>query len=232
VPVKALARLARGKLKDAFARKRPDLNVPAPAWHRPRVVHATARGAGRQAVLEDRARDLFRVAVTNNRIVALDDGAVTTRYKKRKSNRLCTCRIAGGEFMRRFLAHVLPKGLHKVRYFGLWHPSRRALARRARLLLARERRAEPPPDPAPSPDLRAEPRAVEVEPQRPPLSLLPAGSPRPPPPPRALQPARTMTRPRAPSPSPAPSRAAPCACASLLLPGGPHDAANPATPAA
>ena len=37
--------------------------------------------------------------------------------------------------MRRFLQHVLPKGLHKIRYYGLWHPSRREQAARARLLL-------------------------------------------------------------------------------------------------
>ena len=45
--------------------------------------------------------------------------------------------------MRRFLQHVLPKGLHKVRYFGLWHPAKRDLAARARLLLRLERPAPP-----------------------------------------------------------------------------------------
>jgi hypothetical protein len=43
--------------------------------------------------------------------------------------------MEGSEFMRRFLQHVLPKGLHKVRYFGLWHPAKRAQAAQARLLL-------------------------------------------------------------------------------------------------
>jgi len=43
--------------------------------------------------------------------------------------------------MRRFLQHVLPKGLHKVRYFGLWHPAKRDLAARARLLLLLDRPA-------------------------------------------------------------------------------------------
>ena len=128
-------------------------------------MHATAWGTGPQAVLDYLARYLFRVAITNHRIVALDDEAVTIRYKKRKSNRLRTCRIEGGEFMRRFLSHVLPKGLHKVRYFGLWHPSRRALVQQARLLLARERRADPTPEP--SPDPQPGPPAAVVEPGRP-----------------------------------------------------------------
>jgi|SRR5262249_25429298 len=44
-------------------------------------------------------------------------------------------RLSDDEFMRRFLQHVLPKGLHKVRYYGLWHSTRREHAIRARLLL-------------------------------------------------------------------------------------------------
>jgi hypothetical protein len=163
VPVKALAKLVRGKLRDALARQRPDLKLPALAWHKPWVVHATTWGTGPQAVLDYLARYLFRVAITNNRVVALDDEAVTVRYKQRKANRLRTCRIEGGEFMRRFLSHVLPKGLHKVRYFGLWHPSRRALVQQARLLLARERRADPLPEP--SPDPQPGPPAAELEPR-------------------------------------------------------------------
>lgn len=166
VPVKALAKLVRGKLRDVLARRRPDLQVPATAWRTPWVVHATAWGSGRQAVLDYLARYVFRVAITNNRLVALDDQTVTIRYKKRKSNRPRTCRIEGGEFLRRFLTHVLPKGLHKVRYFGLWHPSKRALADKARLLLALARR-RPTPEPEPSPDPQAAPRAGELEPARP-----------------------------------------------------------------
>jgi hypothetical protein len=81
-------------------------------------------GEGEQAVLEYLARYVFRVAITNTRIVGLDDQGVVIRHKHRKSNRWRTSRISAHEFMRRFLQHVLPQGLHKVRYFGLWHPSR------------------------------------------------------------------------------------------------------------
>jgi hypothetical protein len=89
------------------------------------------------------ARYVFRVAITNTRIVGLDDEAVTIRHKHRKSNRWRTTRIPGPEFLRRFLQHVLPKGLHKVRYFGLWHPAKRQDAARARLLLLFDRQATP-----------------------------------------------------------------------------------------
>src|SRR2546422_5838788 len=54
-------------------------------------------------------------------------------------------RLNGHEFMRRFLQHVLPKGLHKVRYYGLWHPARRAHAERARHMLLLDRPTAPCP---------------------------------------------------------------------------------------
>ena len=135
VPVKALAKLVRGKLRAALETYRPDLVLPEAAWSKPWVVHCTVWGCGEQAVLDYLARYVFRVAITNTRIVGVDDQSVTIRHKHRKSNRWRTSRIPGHEFMRRFLQHVLPKGLHKVRYFGLWHPSKREHVARARLLL-------------------------------------------------------------------------------------------------
>ena len=86
-------------------------------------------------MLDYLSRYVFRVAITNTGIVGLDHQTVTIRHKHRKSNRWRTSRLPGHEFMRRFLQHVLPKGLHKVRYFGLWHHTRREQAARARLLL-------------------------------------------------------------------------------------------------
>ena len=137
VPVKAKARAgALATLRAAFAKRRPDLILPQAAWSKPWVVHCTAWGKGEQAVIDYLAQvTSFRVAITNSRIVGRDDQAVTIRYKQRTSKRWRTSRIPGHELMRRFLQHVLPKGLHKVRYFGLWHPARREQAARARLLL-------------------------------------------------------------------------------------------------
>ena len=113
VPVKALAKLVRGKLRAALQKRRPDLVLPDAAWSKPWVVHCTAWGEGEQAVLDYLARYVFRVAITNTRIVGLDDQAVTIRHKHRKSNRWRTSRIPGQEFMRRFLQHVLPQGLQR-----------------------------------------------------------------------------------------------------------------------
>lgn len=134
VPHKALAKLVRGKLKAALAKKRPDLIAPKAAWSKPWVVHIAHWGEGAEAVLRYLARYVFRIAISNTRIIALDDQYVTFRYQQRKLGRRQSCRLQGHEFIRRFLQHVLPAGLHKVRYFGLWHPSRRKQAAQVRLL--------------------------------------------------------------------------------------------------
>ena len=145
VPYAALAKLVRGKLRATLARRRPDLVLPESTWSKRWVVHCTAWGEGDEAVLRYLARYVFRVAITNNRIVDLDDNSVTIRHKHRASNTWRTTRLSGHELMRRFLQHVLPKGLHKVRYYGLWHPTRRDHAAGARLLLMLQRPTDPGP---------------------------------------------------------------------------------------
>jgi len=82
------------------------------------------------------------------RIVGLDNETVTIRYRERKGGRSRTCRLSGHEFMRRFLQHVLPRGFHKVRYFGLWHAGQRNNAARVRQMLQLHAtpRFDPPPN--------------------------------------------------------------------------------------
>ena len=138
VHFKALARIVRGKFMAAMKKKRPDLQLPKSVWNQDWIVHCKPWGIGENAVLEYLARYAFRVAITNSRIIALDDKTVTFRYKHRKSNRWRKCQLSGEEFMRRFLQHVLPSGFHKVRYYGLWHYSKRKEVKLIRLLLARE----------------------------------------------------------------------------------------------
>jgi hypothetical protein len=153
LPVKALARLVRGRLRDLLRRRCPDLVVPDAVWHLPWIAHVTAWGEGEQAVLDYLARYVFRIAISNARITGLDETGVTFRYQDRKTGRQCSCRLTGEEFLRRFLQHVLPRGLHKVRYFGLWHPARRADAARVRQMLRLQ--APPPTGPVPEPAVLA-----------------------------------------------------------------------------
>jgi Putative transposase/Transposase zinc-binding domain len=65
------------------------------------------------------ARYTHRVAISNHRLVALQDGQVTFRFKDHKrEGKLRTQTLDAVEFLRRFCLHILPKGLHKIRYFG------------------------------------------------------------------------------------------------------------------
>lgn len=137
-PVKALSRLVRGKFMAAMKEMRPDLELPKAVWQQEWVSNCTPWGTGEQAVLDYLARYAFRVAITNNRIEAMDNQTVTFRHKDRKQRRWRTCRVSGEEFIRRFLQHVLPKGFHKVRYFGLWNPQKRPVVQRVRLLMVLE----------------------------------------------------------------------------------------------
>jgi hypothetical protein len=135
LPYAALAKLVRGKLMAALAKRCPELALPKAVWEKPWVVHCTPWGEGAEAVLRYLARYVFRTAISNSRIESLDGDGVTFRHKHRASNRWRRTRLSGHEFMRRFLQHVLPQGLHKVRYYGLWHPSKREEAAKVRLLL-------------------------------------------------------------------------------------------------
>jgi Putative transposase/Transposase zinc-binding domain len=149
VPIKALVKLVRGKFRALLQRKCPDLVIPDVVWRVPWILHVTAWGNGEQAVLDYLARYVFRIALSNTRIVGLHDQTVTIQYKHRKTGQARTCSLSGEEFMRRFLQHVLPRGFHKVRYFGLWHPSQRDNATRVRQML--QLQASPKLDPAQDP---------------------------------------------------------------------------------
>ena len=121
VPVKALSILFRAKFRDAL-RRAGLLNLVDPAvWQRDWVVHSQAAGDGR-ATLRYLAPYVFRVAISNHRIVSCDDGKVTFTYRRVGSNRLRKMTLDALEFLRRFLQHVLPAGFQKVRHFGFLSP--------------------------------------------------------------------------------------------------------------
>ena len=71
-------------------------------------------------VLDYLGRYTHRVAISNNRIVSMDDGQVTFAYKNRKTHQKEYERIDAVEFIRRFLLHVLPKGLMRIRHYGFF----------------------------------------------------------------------------------------------------------------
>ncbi|WP_374503307.1 IS91 family transposase [Zoogloea sp.] len=86
------------------------------------VVHAKRPFAGPEAVLAYLSRYTHRVAISNRRLVAMDEKGVSFRWKDYRAQgrtRLKTMTLAADEFMRRFLLHVLPTGFHRIRHYGL-----------------------------------------------------------------------------------------------------------------
>src|SRR3954449_8644185 len=110
------------------------------------VVYAKAPFAGPKQVLGYLARYTHRVAISNRRLVALDDDQVSFRWKDYRASgrtRPKVMRLPAGEFMRRFLLHVLPDGFHRVRHSGLLaNGHREVMLARCRALL------DVPPAPA------------------------------------------------------------------------------------
>jgi Putative transposase len=94
----------------------------APLNRKDWFVYAKPPFAGPEAVLAYRARYTHRVAISNSRLVSLDERGVTFRYKDYRRNgraRFRTMTLKPNEFIRRFLLHVLPRGFHRIRHYGL-----------------------------------------------------------------------------------------------------------------
>ena len=86
------------------------------------VVYAKRPFAGPKAVLAYLSRYTHRVAISNRRLLALDERGVTFRWKDYRAHgrtRQKTMTLGTEEFMRRFLLHVLPNGFHRIRHYGL-----------------------------------------------------------------------------------------------------------------
>ena len=135
VPVPALSILYRAKFRDALARAGVLAQVDSAVWRQAWVVHSQAVGDGR-AALKYLAPYVFRVAISDRRIVSGDDGQVTYDYPKSGSNRWRKMTVDGSEFLRRCLQHVLPTGFQKVRHYGFLSPNSRLSLDLVRWLIA------------------------------------------------------------------------------------------------
>jgi Putative transposase/Transposase zinc-binding domain len=124
--------------------RRAFLRHLAPVRTKRWVVYAKPPFAGPEAVLAYLSRYTHRVAISNRRLITFDETGVTFRYKDyRRSGpeRQQVMTLAADEFIRRFLLHVLPRGFHRIRHYGLLAAS----SRKAGLALARELLAVAPP---------------------------------------------------------------------------------------
>jgi Putative transposase/Transposase zinc-binding domain len=168
LPVKALSKIFREKfsdqLDDLFQQDRlkfhgslqqlasPDTfsHFLSQLSHKDWVVYAKPPFGGAEHVLNYLARYTHRVAISNHRLVACENQHVSFRWKDYahgSKNKIMT--VTAHEFLRRYLLHVLPKGLVRIRHFGLFaNRSRAAALERCRSLLGSEPRLDPSSVPA------------------------------------------------------------------------------------
>ena len=114
------------------------------------VVYAKQPFAGPEQVLRYLSRYTHRVAISNRRLICCDQTAVTFKWKDYRiegPGRYKTMTLDTHEFIRRFLIHVLPKGFHRIRHYGLLAGNRAANIARARQLLAMPSRPKEPETP-------------------------------------------------------------------------------------
>jgi hypothetical protein len=126
VPVKALAILFRAKLRAGLRQTELYRQVPTENWRQAWVVDCRSVGSG-AAALKYLAPYIFRVALSNNRIVGMRDDRVTFRYRDGETKQMRICTLPVLSFMARFLQHVLPKRFVKVRYYGLFSRGQRQI---------------------------------------------------------------------------------------------------------
>jgi len=145
LPVKALSQLFRAKLRDALRKTDGFADIPAEVWEQDWVVHCKPVGDGPlRAALKYLAPYIFRVALSNRRIVKVENDQVTFRYKT-NSGQTKFCTLSAEKFIHRFLQHVLPKSFVKVRYYGLFSPAHRKKLEPLRAQLAAQSADTPTP---------------------------------------------------------------------------------------
>ncbi len=158
-PEQALSTVFRGKFVAALeqertnARLREDATLTNAAWRQLKhqlylhdwVVYAKQPLGGPAQVLEYLGRYTHRVAISNERILGIDDGAVAFRVRvNAEGGKKRTLRLPGTEFIDRFLQHVLPRGFKRIRHYGLLGPAHKS----AHLAAARSALGAPQPQPA------------------------------------------------------------------------------------
>ncbi len=96
--------------------------VPSGAWQKIWNVNSQPIGNGARSI-RYLASYVFRTAISNHRVITMDNDRVLFQYTDTKSGSNITTSISAFEFIRRFLQHVLPTGFMKIRYYGFMHPS-------------------------------------------------------------------------------------------------------------
>ncbi len=102
--------------------------------------HYVSRNLGQKSSLlpQNRRFNLNECPLTDEHALSIDNGKVIFRYQNSRNLQWKIMTLDAMEFIRRFLQHVLPRGIHKVRYYGLWNPSNRNCLRSLQVVLTQE----------------------------------------------------------------------------------------------
>ncbi len=122
LPVKAMSIIFKAKFRDEMKKNHLYTQVPSRVWEQNFNINCQAVGSSERSI-RYLAPYVFKVAISDYRIVNVDNRRVSFKYKKSKSNRWRTMHLNVMEFMRRYLQHVLPTGFMKIRYFGFLNPN-------------------------------------------------------------------------------------------------------------
>jgi hypothetical protein len=122
VHTKPLAHIFKATFRDAMKKAQLFHKIDPDLWKKKWVAHSQAAGKGHNS-LRYLSRYVFRVAISNNRIISIENNVITFQYKDRHTKTWNTMALDAMEFIRRFLQHVLPKGFMKIRHYGFLNPS-------------------------------------------------------------------------------------------------------------
>lgn len=119
IPVRKLSRKFREKFCYLLKNKNPEIfnSIPQKLWKSGFNTHSEPVGNG-ESTLKYLANYVYKTAISNNRIVSLENGKVTFNYKDSKTSETKYVTVPVFEFMRRFLQHTLPKGFQRIRHYG------------------------------------------------------------------------------------------------------------------
>jgi hypothetical protein len=125
-PVKALSRVFKGKLSSRLRQDYPQhIDRIKAAWSQDWVVYTKEPFAGPASVIEYLGRYTHKIAISNHRLLAINDQDVTFQWRDYRDNRQKTMALDGTEFLRRFCQHILPSGFVRIRYYGILSSSRK-----------------------------------------------------------------------------------------------------------
>ncbi len=147
LPVKALSKLFRARFQHLLRDTPIFAQIPSRVWYKDWVVHCKAVGNG-QAALKYLAPYVYRVAISNRRLIKLVDtgcmesSQITFQYRSSKTHKLKLCTLSAEKFIHRFLQHVLPRGFVKIRYFGFFGATLRPRLLSLRQQLEQQTRSE------------------------------------------------------------------------------------------